>query len=293
MNLQRTFIPGEEWVFLKIYGGPKFLEQVLVQEIYGILEEMNHTNINYYFFIRYADPDYHIRLRMHNLDPGPNYPIIASLTSALAQKVRDRSLWRISYETYHREIERYGSRCIELVEQLFYLDSTTILKFLLESDCGNEFRWLYSMYWIDQLTSAFQFSDDKKVNFFDGRVRAYASEFDLQKWARVNMDKKYRKVSGQIDRLLLADGKDFISRNIKPGVFMFGKDSATLIDKILEMDSRGMLEIDLDSLVSSLIHMHVNRMFRTRPRVYELLIYYFLNKFHRSRMARNKYSLNP
>ena len=293
MQIKRKFVPGEEWIYLKVYGGPKLLERLVVEEVFPLLEDMiGREDIQHYFFIRYADPEYHIRLRIYNQDPMANYRVMEALTEALCGKVRDRSISRITYDTYHREIERYGIRSMEAAEQLFYLDSAALLSFFRETDSSNAFRWLYAMYWIDHLMDAFQFSEDHKAVFYESRFQNYAREHNLLKPARVVMDKKYRKVSSQIDQMFQSRGEENIIQIIATGVHTFSRRSERLVDKILDLQSSGILEIELESFVSSLIHMHVNRMYRTRPRVYEMLIYYFLNKFHKSRVARARYSVD-
>src|SRR5690606_27188712 len=158
-------------------------------------------DIQHYLFIRYADADDHLRLRIYNQDPMANYRVMEALTEALCGKVRDRSINRITYDTYHREIERYGIRSTEAAEQLFYLDSAALLSFLRETNSSNAFRWLYSMYWIDHLMDAFQYSEAQKAVFYESRFQNYAREHDLQKPARIVMDKKYRTVSSQIDQM--------------------------------------------------------------------------------------------
>ena len=100
MQIKRKFVPGEEWVFLKIYGGPKLLERLLVDEIFPLLEDMvSEKYIHQYFFIRYADPDYHLRLRIYNPDPMTNFRVMQVLAKTMSEKVRTRSISRISYDT--------------------------------------------------------------------------------------------------------------------------------------------------------------------------------------------------
>jgi len=62
----RTFIPGSEWIYFKIYTGTKTADAILKNELYGFVSEMlKNKVIDKWFFIRYNDPDFHIRLRIH------------------------------------------------------------------------------------------------------------------------------------------------------------------------------------------------------------------------------------
>ena len=62
----RMFIPGSEWVYFKIYTGTKTADSILKNELYDFVKEMmKYDLIDRWFFIRYNDPDFHIRLRLH------------------------------------------------------------------------------------------------------------------------------------------------------------------------------------------------------------------------------------
>ncbi|HEX8348326.1 MAG TPA: lantibiotic dehydratase, partial [Hymenobacter sp.] len=64
--LQRTFFPGSEWLYMKIYCGAHLSDRILLEGLLEPLETLRAGGvIDKFFFIRYADPHYHIRLRLH------------------------------------------------------------------------------------------------------------------------------------------------------------------------------------------------------------------------------------
>ena len=64
--IQRKFIPGSQWLYFKIYTGVKTADEVLAHTIRPFLRELYAERwIDGSFFIRYNDPDFHIRLRLH------------------------------------------------------------------------------------------------------------------------------------------------------------------------------------------------------------------------------------
>ncbi|MBK8924711.1 MAG: lantibiotic dehydratase [Crocinitomicaceae bacterium] len=71
-ELKRTFIPGSEWIYYKIYCGEKTAERILLELVYPLSTEICDTLklAEKWFFIRYADPDHHIRIRFyaHSVD---------------------------------------------------------------------------------------------------------------------------------------------------------------------------------------------------------------------------------
>lgn len=71
--IQRKFIPGSQWLYFKIYTGVKTADEVLAHTIRPFLRELYAERwIDGSFFIRYNDPDFHIRLRLH-IDRFENY----------------------------------------------------------------------------------------------------------------------------------------------------------------------------------------------------------------------------
>ncbi|MCC8199436.1 MAG: hypothetical protein LIP06_12945 [Tannerellaceae bacterium] len=48
--------------------------------------------------------------------------------------------------------------------------------------------------------------------------------------------------------------------------------------------------LDIEYLISSYIHMMMNRIFRSRNRVHELIIYDFMDRYYKSKVARSKYN---
>ncbi len=58
---KRSFIPGSEWIYYKIYCGVKTADKILTETIKPLVEQLKMLNlIEKWFFIRYSDPDTHI-----------------------------------------------------------------------------------------------------------------------------------------------------------------------------------------------------------------------------------------
>jgi hypothetical protein len=62
--IQRKFAPFSEWVYFKIYSGPKAINTILIDNIFFLTSKLLNGNIiSKWFFIRYADPHNHLRIR--------------------------------------------------------------------------------------------------------------------------------------------------------------------------------------------------------------------------------------
>jgi len=69
MEMVRKFIPGTEWLYLKIYTGVKTSDVLLEEAILPLVTcFLNNNLINKWFFIRYNDPKPHLRIRFELSD---------------------------------------------------------------------------------------------------------------------------------------------------------------------------------------------------------------------------------
>lgn len=70
-TIQRIYTIGSEWAYFKIYTGANMADDILVKELAQLVGlYLKNKVIDHWFFIRYADPDTHIRVRFHLTDPG-------------------------------------------------------------------------------------------------------------------------------------------------------------------------------------------------------------------------------
>ena len=64
-KVKRKFIFGSEWLYYKIYLGKKTADLLLVHLKPLIEKLLYQQKISHWFFIKYEDPDNHLRLRFH------------------------------------------------------------------------------------------------------------------------------------------------------------------------------------------------------------------------------------
>jgi thiopeptide-type bacteriocin biosynthesis protein len=284
--VRRTFFAGDEWLYYKIYSGPKTLENILVQDIYHVVEKLIAEGVaDKFFFIRYSDPDYHLRIRFHLPDVSRINEIIKRMNEALTYYLENRLVTKVIIDTYVRELERYGMNTVDDIEHFFYVDSLFILQYLKECDRKDEWRWLMSVKLIDRLLDKFEMPLPDKVKLFQTMVDNFSVEFNMNKSLKVQLDNKFR-----ISKKLMEASMQ--STDIENGAAMdtFFEKNATVIAKILKLHTENQLEVPFESLLGSIIHMHFNRLFRTKQRLQEFVIYYFMHRYYVSLSARLKYS---
>ena len=73
-----------------------------------------------WFFVRYGDPDWHLRVRFHGEPARLHAEVLPALQAAAAPLLDDGRVWRLQLDTYEREVERYGGpEGVALAERLF------------------------------------------------------------------------------------------------------------------------------------------------------------------------------
>ena len=62
------------------------------------------------------------------------------------------------------------------------------------------------------------------------------------------------------------------------------------VNEILKLENDKQLAVSVDNLLISYIHMFMNRLFRSKQRLHEMVIYGFLFRYYRSQLAQSKHS---
>ena len=149
---QRTYICGSEWLYFKIYSGPKTIEYILIYEIYPLLLTLLQKHkIDKFFFIRYTDTNYHIRLRLHFENTDYIGGVLVDFNKILNDYVASHLISSVIIDTYNREIERYRDRYMVDTEWYFFYDSKLILDYINTYPEKENEKWLITIKYIDLL----------------------------------------------------------------------------------------------------------------------------------------------
>jgi thiopeptide-type bacteriocin biosynthesis protein len=272
-NVKRTFVVGDEWLYYKIYCGVKTADIVLLEVIKPLTEELLLEKIiDKWFFIRYSDPEPHLRFRIKLLDINNLGEVLIKIKNLLQPFVDNKQVWDTQLGTYQREIKRYGINTIQEAESFFYGDSKKILT-IIETSKDDETRFLSLFYWIEAIIKSFNFEDKKKLSFLERMQEQFKEEFKVDKTVRKELSNKYRKLEAN---LLNENTFNFSGKhNLKE-----------IMERFLILEKKAKLEITLDYLLASFIHMSINRCFRSKQRLFEMMIYDFLYRKNKSKIMR-------
>ncbi|GAA4279096.1 thiopeptide-type bacteriocin biosynthesis protein [Aquimarina mytili] len=276
--MKRIFLLGDEWLYYKLYCGARMSDIILTETVKPLSEHLIKTKlIDKWFFIRYNDPDYHLRVRFHLHDVKKINEVILLINKALRSYVDDDIIFKIQVDTYQREIERYGSNTIEESEQMFYHESKMLLD-AITSIQDEQLYFLFILKAVHQLLENFKYGVKEKVILVSRNKDNFKTEFNADKTLNKQLNKKYTSIKKEI--------ADFFNTNHSNKTYdildevLLNKTNETtrIIDTILNHKKNDALEIPLNELISSYIHMMINRAFRSQQRFYELIVYDFLYK---------------
>ncbi|MFC5409339.1 lantibiotic dehydratase [Larkinella bovis] len=279
----RTFFTGSEWLYYKLYTGIKTADFLLTEVLFPLTERFAKRGwTDRFFFIRYRDPAFHIRFRFHLVNPAYLGLVVQELHDALAPYLTNKIVTAIVNDTYTRELERYGYHTIETVEQYFHHDSLTVLRFLslIESSEGEECRWRFGMKLIDSLLDEFGFDLKQKLDFANAQATAYGQEFGYNPALKKQLDTRYKSIETALTELWAETNDEhrfFYALNR-----LHRESLQPFIRTICQLTNEEKLEMPLFALLGSLIHMTVNRLFRSRQRFVEYSLYYHLHKQYRT-----------
>lgn len=122
---ERVFYPGDIWSYVKLYCTHAQQEEVIAGPLREIIRELRESRlIDGWFFLRYADPQPHLRLRIHASAVEDIRPVLDSLLAWSRRLASRGQVQRYVLDTYEREVARYGGPAsMDLLEQVFCLDS--------------------------------------------------------------------------------------------------------------------------------------------------------------------------
>jgi thiopeptide-type bacteriocin biosynthesis protein len=287
------FPPGSEWLYAKLYAGVPTLDRLLQTTLAEDIDQITASGaVSHWFFLRYNDPDPHVRLRFHGEPRRLEAEVWPVLREAFMASLDSGEGWRLQLDTYEREVERYGGPAgVELAEELFTADSEAVLHLLraYTGDEGGDMRWRLALKGLDALLETLGLSLDEKAAVAQRVRNVFGAEFRVNKPFEEQLSLRYRRESKALEALLRASPQD--ESPWQPGLAAFHRRSERLrpvAERLRQAEREGQLTVPVEQLADSFLHMHVNRMLPSDQRAQELILYDFLTRLYRSQQARTK-----
>lgn len=286
----RNFSIGSEWLYFKLYCSHHYANEMLESIIAPASRALAATGLtDQWFFIRYEDPEEHLRIRFHLQDVKRINEVIGYMQQALQPAAQDQFIWKIQTDTYYREIERYGDAIMPQVERIFCIDSVYVLE-LLQYMAATPHHLpvlLIAIRDMDDLFRAFSFSLQEKTAFTVHYKDALNKEFNPDTEEKEIFNQYFRNNTSRINELLTGNACE----RQYPALFGLMQEKNHRISAIVQdiLQNQPAAAPNIHDLPGNLLHMHFNRLFHTAQRRYEMIGYNVLSKFYRSSLARENH----
>lgn len=267
------YVPGTSWLYLRFYGGTQALEEWLTGSFRVLLQPwLAAGSVNSFHYLRYLDPDYHLRIRLKLADPVKSGEMLTSISSICQPLLEDDLMWKIEAGTYEPETERYGINRMDLVEKWFFADSVFWLDWLggAVNEPDND-RWQECAFRVDWMLNRFALTLKEKSEMLDRMRKALADEFHVTRSMKNQLDVKYRTLSAELESTVNKAAGCTEQAPVLTDLQATYPDHETMV---------------CTNLIPDLVHMTLNRAFRTRQRLQELVLYDFLARYYGSAVAK-------
>jgi thiopeptide-type bacteriocin biosynthesis protein len=291
-----SFTLGSEWLYTKLYTGRVTAERLLVEAVGPLLAGMQAEGaIDTWFFLRYSDPHFHIRLRLHGSARRLANDVLPRLGETMRPYLENGALVDLVVDVYQPELDRYGGPEASLsAHGAFLADSVCALKSLSAFSGAPQLdRDLLVMLAIDRLLDDARMPAEERASFFADAVeiaRVRADSSSASRAARSVVADEYRAMRGAIERVLERPRLSESSWTAADALFEErSRTTRGVFETLRGMERDARLSRPFRSVLRSLVHMTVNRMMAPSYADREHEYYFFLRQYYRSRLARERH----
>ena len=272
----RTYPPGSEWLYLKLYCGPASADRLLV-ELEPLLRKAKREGLwDRWHFVRYGDPDHHLRLRFHGLPDRLLPELLPLLHQHLAEPLAQGLLWKWQVDTFEPEWERFGGAFgFALADDWFFEDSQHILDQLAEG-MTLEQRWRVGLRQVDAIWAVLGLSVQARQGLAQATRDGFRKEFGDAGEGAAQMGARFRALRKELETGFPQDSGSPLAPALRG------------LPRIREAFDQGLLQEDLSSIAGSLAHMHLNRLLRTDHRANEWVLMEFLVRLYEASLAQSR-----
>jgi thiopeptide-type bacteriocin biosynthesis protein len=286
---------GDEWLYFRIRLGPHAADALLLDYLSSVIAALQKAgDIEEWFFVRYADPFPHLRVRMRGKPAQLLSRALPALTAGLRSAAAAGINADLRLDSYRPELRRYGGvSAMRCCERLFYASSLIVIDALqYASDNGvdhdPDWRMTFGCVSTQLLLDCLMPNDDSRLEML-GRIAANAvaeglTATDTLMSRRRAFAQALRPQRRELMAALFDDAPEWLF--VRHSAVVHLSKARAAISELQCLSRDGRLTTAYDNIVQSLLHMHLNRVFADEPRQHERVVYDFLHQLNRSRLAK-------
>ena len=253
----RTYPPGSEWLFMKLYCPRDLEDDVISGSMLTFAENAVASGLaDSWFFIRYSDPEPHLRLRFHGAPERLTRQLFAHVCNWADGLMADGLCLKFVFDTYEQEVERFGGPAGMALAEAFFSEDSRYAARLLR--CANTKQWLYDrttlvLISVDALLGAMGFDESERLRWYLSHATLGRAQTSSEYRNRKN---DLRSLLGKVDFLASAPGGAEIASTFKARQEAL----ANVVNDLRQLEKGSALDQKFDGLTASFIHLHINRL---------------------------------
>lgn len=286
---KRKLVPGDGWLYFKVYCHPSRANSMLADTLQPLLNGLEKEGeITQWFFVRYRDPAYHLRVRLClTAGKAGSGHVLDRMSKKLGKLLQQGFVQDYQLAVYERELERYDSALIEEAEQVFCASSALVAAYLRRGPYIEQDYAYYALAYkgVNDILEAFGFKIAAKVSLLGHLYASFYREFGGGKKLKAALAAKFREISSVPG---IFPEKETYVLPVRLRIVNLQRHFDECL-QYLAVQAAVLSSTKKKQLVADLMHMHLNRLFTDQPRQQELVVYYCLWRQYKSFMARVNY----
>jgi len=251
--------PGSDWLFAKLYCSAGNEDELIAERLLPMAENAVAAGLaDSWFFIRYADPERHIRLRFHGEEERLTAQLFGQISQWANAMMADGICARVAIDTYDRELERFGGPEGMLVaESIFHADSrfaaavVGVLRSKKWEDADRRLA-LFALS-LDDLFRITGFSEAERLDWYKRETNERAYDAGTE----------YRRLKALL-RGAIGNQTSWLSEMpfgdlIQAAFVRRAKDLSDTSSRLLQLAREHRITVPVAKLFASYAHLHLNR----------------------------------
>lgn len=277
-----------EVLFAKVYLPAAEMDAFLLDVCSPLVRQLREAGwVDDWFFIRYADPEPHLRLRFFVAQELHLGSVMGKVAALLEQAQANKRLNHFCFVPYERELARYGGQqLLAFSEQLFAVDSDIALDLLRLCADGEQARLRVACWAGNALLEDLGYLLPERQRLVAQMAGNYRREFKLSSYQRDLLGKEFRLHAAEL--LAVADGTERT-----PAWIQACQDATSrLRERRRAIVTNGLPlvpgAVETNAIVYSHLHMLCIRLFPHHPRAYEVIVYDTLERILRAALGKKR-----
>lgn len=254
----RAAHPGGRWSYVKLYAPPAQQEAIVAGPLRELIAQIRESQyMDRWFFLHYADPQPHLRLRVHAASEEQSQPLLQALLAWSRQLAAHDMVQHFTLETYEREVARYGGpEAIDLFECIFSANSD-LCSALVAASYTRQLTLdplVVGVWSLDHFLATWGYTFEQRQRWLVGMTEKYA------------FSQAFRPHRRQLCALLapwderapadLVNQRNLLQTLVAPST----DETARCAEKVRSLDRAGKLWETEKTILRSLAHMHCVRL---------------------------------